>query len=95
MPGLHTAASKCPKAHTLFPAPFLLSLQGAGSGGVPDYFYTYPSRGLDLLFSGASHRLAKLVLHTNVPGHPDFNAYYKANFRWVQLCCIPGGWVGR
>ena len=66
-------------------------MQGVGSGAsaVPDYFYGYPSRGLDLLFCGASHRLKKVVLHTNIPGHPDFNLYCKCNFRWAA---IKGGW---
>ena len=37
-------------------------------------------RGLDILFSGGSHRVRKFVLHTNVPGHPDFSVYAKCNF---------------
>ena len=37
-------------------------------------------RGLDILFSGRTHRVRKFVLHTNVPGHPDFSSYAKCNF---------------
>jgi hypothetical protein len=37
-------------------------------------------RGLDILFSGVTHRARKFVLHTNVPGHPDFSVYAKCNF---------------
>lgn len=37
-------------------------------------------RGLDILFHGNTHRVRKFVLHTNVPGHPDFNVYAKCNF---------------
>ncbi|XP_020582683.1 UPF0183 protein At3g51130 isoform X1 [Phalaenopsis equestris] len=45
-----------------------------------DYFYNYFSRGLDILFDGQTHRIKKFVLHTNYPGHSDFNAYTKCNF---------------
>ena len=38
-------------------------------------------RGLDILFCGRTNRVTKFVLHSNVPGHPLFNAYCKANFR--------------
>lgn len=27
-----------------------------------------------------THRIKKFVLHTNFPGHPDFNTYMKCNF---------------
>ena len=37
--------------------------------------------GIDVLFSGATHRVIKFVLHTNLPGHPEFNVYSKCNFR--------------
>ena len=47
------------------------------------YLYCYASRGLDALFCGTTHRLRKLVLHANQPGHPDFGIYSKCNFRWV------------
>lgn len=40
-------------------------------------------RGLDILFCGKTHRVRKFVLHTNVPGHPDFNIYAKCNFMLV------------
>ncbi|XP_020243197.1 UPF0183 protein At3g51130-like isoform X1 [Asparagus officinalis] len=45
-----------------------------------DYFYNYFSRGLDILFDGQTHRIKKFVLHTNFPGHSDFNSYIKCNF---------------
>ncbi|EIE18598.1 UPF0183-domain-containing protein [Coccomyxa subellipsoidea C-169] len=50
-----------------------------------DYFYSYHSRGLDILFSGKTHTVRKFVLHTNVPGHPDFNVYAKCNFTLQQM----------
>ncbi|KAG0452755.1 hypothetical protein HPP92_025419 [Vanilla planifolia] len=45
-----------------------------------DYFYNYFSRGIDILFDGQTHRVKKFVLHTNYPGHSDFNSYTKCNF---------------
>ncbi|KAJ6678728.1 UPF0183 PROTEIN C16ORF70 [Salix viminalis] len=38
------------------------------------------TRGLDILFDGQTHRIKKFVLHTNYPGHADFNLYIKCNF---------------
>ncbi|KAG0570370.1 hypothetical protein KC19_6G157100 [Ceratodon purpureus] len=45
-----------------------------------DYFYNYFTRGIDILFDGQNHRIKKFVLHTNFPGHTDFNCYIKCNF---------------
>nr|PNR59519.1 hypothetical protein PHYPA_002310 [Physcomitrium patens] len=45
-----------------------------------DYFYNYFTRGIDILFDGQTHRIKKFVLHTNFPGHTDFNCYIKCNF---------------
>jgi hypothetical protein len=45
-----------------------------------DYFYNYFARGIDILFDGQTHRIKKFVLHTNFPGHTDFNCYIKCNF---------------
>jgi len=45
-----------------------------------DYFYNYFTRGIDILFDGQHHRIKKFVLHTNFPGHTDFNCYIKCNF---------------
>ncbi|KAF6023009.1 C16orf70 [Bugula neritina] len=45
-----------------------------------DYIYNYFSLGLDLIFDGASHKLKKILLHTNYPGHYNFNIYMRCNF---------------
>jgi len=45
-----------------------------------DYFYNYFTRGLDILFDSQTHKIKKFVLHTNFPGHADFNSYIKCNF---------------
>lgn len=45
-----------------------------------DYFYNYFTRGMDILFDGHTHKIKKFVLHTNYPGHADFNSYMKCNF---------------
>lgn len=58
----------------------------AAAAVAPDYYFCYPSRGLDVLFCGGSHRLKKLVLHANAPGHPDFGLYCKCNFRYCGGC---------
>ncbi|KAL8098074.1 PHAF1 protein At3g51130-like [Apium graveolens] len=45
-----------------------------------DYFYNYFTCGVDILFDGQTHKIKKFVLHTNYPGHADFNSYMKCNF---------------
>ncbi|KAK9827529.1 hypothetical protein WJX74_008350 [Apatococcus lobatus] len=51
------------------------------NGGALDYLYSYHDRGLDVLFCGCTHLVKKLVLRTNPPDHPAFNAYTKCSFR--------------
>jgi len=58
-----------PQAHRRAPAPF------------SDYFYNYFTLGLDALFDGKYHRLRKFVLHTNYPGHYNFNMYHRCEFK--------------
>ncbi|KAL4426708.1 hypothetical protein ABPG77_004764 [Micractinium sp. CCAP 211/92] len=53
----------------------------AVAAAAPDYYLSYCHLGLDVLFCGATHRLKKLVLHANQPGHPDFGLYSRCNFR--------------
>ncbi|KAL0021548.1 hypothetical protein WJX77_007325 [Trebouxia sp. C0004] len=45
-----------------------------------DYFYNYFDRGLDVLFCGTTHRIKKMVLHTNLPNHTSFGTYTKCHF---------------
>ncbi|EIN10434.1 UPF0183-domain-containing protein [Punctularia strigosozonata HHB-11173 SS5] len=40
-----------------------------------DYFYNYFQYGMDILISGDTHNVKKIVLHTNVPGTPLFQRY--------------------
>ena len=37
-------------------------------------------RGVDLLFCGHTHRLKKIILHTNLPNHASFGTYSKCHF---------------
>ena len=37
-------------------------------------------RGLDLLFEGQTHRIKKIILHTNAPDHASFGVYNKCHF---------------
>ncbi|XP_055941085.1 phagosome assembly factor 1-like isoform X2 [Argiope bruennichi] len=45
-----------------------------------DYFYNYFTLGIDVLFDAKSHRVKKFILHTNYPGHYNFNIYFRCNF---------------
>ncbi|KDQ64597.1 hypothetical protein JAAARDRAFT_75176 [Jaapia argillacea MUCL 33604] len=40
-----------------------------------DYFYNYFQHGIDILISGGSHIVKKIILHTNIPGTPLFQRY--------------------
>ncbi|XP_055354853.1 phagosome assembly factor 1-like [Paramacrobiotus metropolitanus] len=46
-----------------------------------DYFFNYFTLGLDILFDAVTQRAKKFVLHTNYPGHYDFNIYYRCMFK--------------
>ncbi|XP_028307244.1 phagosome assembly factor 1 isoform X1 [Gouania willdenowi] len=46
-----------------------------------DYFFNYFTLGVDILFDSTSHLVKKFVLHTNFPGHYNFNIYYRCDFR--------------
>ncbi|CAH2986718.1 unnamed protein product [Chilo suppressalis] len=45
-----------------------------------DYFYNYYTLGLDILFDARTHQVKKFVLHTNYPGHYNFNMYHRCEF---------------
>lgn len=45
-----------------------------------DYFFNYVTLGVDILFDASIHRVKKFILHTNYPGHYDFNMYYRCDF---------------
>lgn len=45
-----------------------------------DYFFNYFTLGLDLLFDALTHKVKKFVLHTNFPGHYNFNVYHRCDF---------------
>lgn len=45
-----------------------------------DYFYNYFTLGIDVLFDGQLHQVKKFLLHTNFPGHYNFNIYYRCEF---------------
>lgn len=53
---------------------------GPGTTLSGDYFYNYFARGFDILFDGKTHKIKKFILHSNYPGHADFNSYLKCNF---------------
>ncbi|XP_013138222.1 PREDICTED: UPF0183 protein CG7083 [Papilio polytes] len=42
--------------------------------------FNYFTLGLDVLFDARTHRVKKFVLHTNYPGHYNFNMYHRCEF---------------
>jgi len=46
----------------------------------PSYLYNYFELGLDLGFCGETHTVNKFIMHSNQPGHRDFNTYHKCMF---------------
>lgn len=46
-----------------------------------DYFYNYFTMGVDILFDASTHIVKKFVLHTNYPGHYNFNMYCRCDFK--------------
>ncbi|KAF4526399.1 hypothetical protein B566_EDAN012690 [Ephemera danica] len=45
-----------------------------------DFFYNYFTLGIDMLFDAKTQRVKKFVLHTNFPGHYNFNMYHRCEF---------------
>lgn len=45
-----------------------------------DYFYNYFTLGLDILFDATSHKVKKIIIHTNFPGHYNFDMYNRCQF---------------
>ncbi|CAI8043991.1 UPF0183 protein C16orf70 homolog [Geodia barretti] len=61
-----------------FKAEDKMRIHSSGSHKLPtskcsDYFFNYFTLGLDVLFDCATHRVRKMVMHNNVPGHYNFN----------------------
>ncbi|XP_052233551.1 phagosome assembly factor 1-like [Dreissena polymorpha] len=46
-----------------------------------DYFYNYFTMGVDVLFDANTHEVKKFLLHTNYPGHFNFNMYCRCEFK--------------
>uniref|UniRef100_A0A8C4Z1W7 Phagosome assembly factor 1 n=1 Tax=Gadus morhua TaxID=8049 RepID=A0A8C4Z1W7_GADMO len=55
-----------------------------------DYFFNYFPLGVDILFDSTTHLVKKFVLHTNFPGHYNFNIYHRCDFR-IPLVIKKGG----
>ena len=56
-----------------------------------DYFYNYFQIGFDLLFDVQTHRVKKIVVHTNFPGHVSFNRYRRCFFKFKGIIYIAYG----
>lgn len=55
-----------------------------------DFFFNYFTLGLDILFDARTQRCKKIILHTNYPGHYNFNMYHRCEF---QLQLAADKWV--
>uniref|UniRef100_A0A3Q2PRV4 Phagosome assembly factor 1 n=1 Tax=Fundulus heteroclitus TaxID=8078 RepID=A0A3Q2PRV4_FUNHE len=53
-----------------------------------DYFFNYFTLGVDILFDSTTHLVKKFVLHTNYPGHYNFNIYWV--IRWKNQWSFTG-----
>jgi len=45
-----------------------------------DYFFNYFTLGFDILFDAKTHKIKKFIVHTNFPGHYNFNIYHRCEF---------------
>lgn len=45
------------------------------------YFFNYFSLGLDFMLDPTSHRIIKIILHSNTPGEVLFGRYAKCRWR--------------
>ncbi|XP_014241529.1 UPF0183 protein CG7083 [Cimex lectularius] len=45
-----------------------------------DYFFNYFTLGFDVLFDAKTQKAKKFILHTNYPGHYNFNMYHRCEF---------------
>uniref|UniRef100_A0A182P764 Uncharacterized protein n=1 Tax=Anopheles epiroticus TaxID=199890 RepID=A0A182P764_9DIPT len=45
-----------------------------------DYFFNYFTLGIDVLFDARTHKTKKIIMHTNYPGHYNFNMYHRCEF---------------
>lgn len=50
-----------------------------------DYFYNYFTLGIDILFDASTHQVRKFILHSNYPGHYNFNMYCRCEFK-IPVC---------
>lgn len=46
-----------------------------------DFFFNYFTLGLDILFDARTQKAKKFILHTNYPGHYNFNMYHRCEFK--------------
>jgi len=56
-----------------------------------DFFYNYFTMGFDVLFDARTNTAKKFILHTNYPGHYNFNMYHRCQFELpIQPDSPPG-----
>ncbi|KAH7105407.1 UPF0183-domain-containing protein [Auriculariales sp. MPI-PUGE-AT-0066] len=59
------------------------SAQTQQDDAVSDYFYNYLQYGMDILISGKTHIVKKIILHSNIPGSPMFQRYKRCPWEFV------------
>lgn len=47
-----------------------------------DVFFNYFTLGIDILFDARTQQCKKFILHTNYPGHFNFNMYHRCEFQF-------------
>ncbi|ETV81570.1 hypothetical protein, variant 2 [Aphanomyces astaci] len=55
-----------------------LDASSLSTGG--EYFHNFADLGIDVMYS-AWHAVSKIILRTNLPGHGEFNSYFKCNYQ--------------
>lgn len=57
-----------------------------------DIFFNYFTLGIDILFDARTQTCKKFILHTNYPGHFNFNMYHRCEFQFqISSEILPDG----
>ncbi|XP_064599085.1 phagosome assembly factor 1-like [Liolophura sinensis] len=56
-----------------------------------DFFFNYFTMGVDILFDANTHQVKKFLMHTNYPGHYNFNMYCRCEFKLPAVVDRPKG----
>ncbi|KAF9515226.1 hypothetical protein BS47DRAFT_1342130 [Hydnum rufescens UP504] len=67
-----------------------MTIHAARGPQEPDegYFYNYFQHGIDVLLSGTTHKVRKIILHSNVPGSYQFQRYKRCPWE-IHAAALP------